>query len=188
MKTPAIFTFKSIMSLFLIVVINNSVFGQEGLQARSKSPFWEKVRFGGGLGLGFGSGYTNIMLAPSAIYQFNNYVSAGVSLNGSYVNDRKYTTAIPEYQSWIYGGSLIALFQPIPQLQLSVEPEILRVNAKMETYDRLTFNDDFWSTGLFIGAGFRTNNVTIGVRYNVLHDSDKNVYADALMPFVRVYF
>jgi hypothetical protein len=31
-------------------------------------------------------------------------------------------------------------------------------------------------------------NVTIGARYNVLFDKDKNVYGEAFMPFVRVFF
>jgi len=39
-----------------------------------------------------------------------------------------------------------------------------------------------------LGAGYRTGNVTMGVRYNVLQDDSKNVYSDALMPFVRFYF
>ena len=49
-------------------------------------------------------------------------------------------------------------------------------------------SDNFWNTGLFLGAGYRMENVTIGARYNVLFQEDKGVYGDALMPFVRVYF
>ena len=87
----------------------------------------------------------------------------------------------------MYGPSLIVLGNPIPQIQLSAELEQLRVNVDYD--DDLGFpNDNFWNTALFLGAGYRTNNVTIGVRYNVLHDSDKNVYSDVFMPFVRVYF
>ena len=37
--------------------------------------FWKHVQFGGGIGLGFSSGYTDIFLAPSAIYNFNQYFS-----------------------------------------------------------------------------------------------------------------
>jgi hypothetical protein len=36
------------------------------------------VQFGGGVGLGFGSNYTDISLAPSAIYNFNEYVALGL--------------------------------------------------------------------------------------------------------------
>ena len=143
--------------------------------------FWSRVHFGGGLGVGFGSNYTNIALAPSAIYDFNQFFSAGIALQGSYVRDKNF------YESYMYGPSLIFLTNPLPQIQLSAELEQLRVNVDYD--DNLGFpNDNFWNTALFLGAGYRTNNVTIGVRYNVLHDSDKNVYSDAFMPFVRVYF
>jgi hypothetical protein len=62
----------------------------------------------------------------------------------------------------------------------------LRVNVDYEGV--LSGSQDFWNTGLFLGAGYRAQNVTIGARYNVLFDKDKSVYSDALMPFVRVYF
>jgi hypothetical protein len=39
------------------------------------------VQFGGGVGLGFGSNYTDISLAPSAIYNFNEYVALGLEVN-----------------------------------------------------------------------------------------------------------
>ena len=140
--------------------------------------FWSRVRFGGGLGLGIGTGYTDIMIAPSAIYDFNEYFSAGLGLQGSYVKSRDF------YESYIYGASVIGLFNPINEIQLSAELEQVRVNLTFED----DFKQNFWNTALFLGAGYRTQNVTIGVRYNVLHDDDKNVYNDAFMPFVRIYF
>jgi hypothetical protein len=79
---------------------------------------------------------------------------------------------------------LIGLINPIEQIQLSAELEQLRVNA---TYSD-NFKDNFWNTALFIGAGYRTNNVTIGVRYNVLFKESNNVYNEAFMPFLRVFF
>jgi hypothetical protein len=41
---------------------------------------------------------------------------------------------------------------------------------------------------LFLGAGYRNENITFGVRYNVLHKERDNIYAEAFMPFVRVFF
>ncbi len=155
---------------------------------KAPSEFWRHVQFGGGVGLGFGSGFTNISLSPSAIYNFNEYVSAGVGLSGSYVKYKDYSPAVDQYQSWLYGGSIIGLFSPISQLQLSVELEQLRVNTTLDTDLYGEVHDDFWSTALFIGAGYRTQNVTIGLRYNLLFDPDTTVYADSWGPFVRVYF
>lgn len=150
---------------------------------KQKSEFWKKVQFGGGLGLSFGNNYTDISVAPGAIYNFNQYVGLGVGVQYSYIKNRDF------YQSNLYGGSVVGLFNPIPQIQLSVEVEQLRANVSYEAYNlQPAFSDDFWSTGLFVGAGYRTSNVTIGARYNLLQNNTKNVYSEALMPFVRVYF
>ena len=147
-----------------------------------KNNFWKKVQIGGGLGLGFGSGYTNISIAPSAIYNVNKYVSVGVGLQYSYLKQRDF------YNSSLYGGSIIGLFNPMEQIQLSVELEQLRANVKTDGTFYTGVSDNFWNTGLFLGAGYRAGNVTIGARYNVLFQEDKGVYGDAFIPFVRVYF
>lgn len=150
-----------------------------------QSDFWSHVRFGGAVGAAFGSGYTDVTLAPGAIYQFNEYVGLGAGVQGSY-SEQKHL-----YSSWMYGGSLIGLFNPIPEIQLSAELEQLRVNLDVEPdrygqYDG--YSRDFWNTGLFLGAGYNTGNVIIGIRYNVLFDDNDFVYSEAWMPFVRVYF
>ena len=46
----------------------------------------------------------------------------------------------------------------------------------------------FWNTALFLGAGYRNENITLGIRYNILHRDRDNIYAEAFMPFVRIYF
>jgi len=82
---------------------------------------------------------------------------------------------------------VIGLSNPLPQIQLSAEVEQLRVNLEAE--DVLgTYKRDFWNTAVFLGAGFRTGNATLGIRYNVLFNENDRVYSNALMPFIRVYF
>jgi len=169
---------KGITILFFIS-FNIGGFAQNLTQNKSKSDFWNRVQFGGGLGLGLGSEFTNISVAPSAIYNINEYFSAGLSLQYSYLKQKN------TYSSSQYGGSVIALINPIEEIQLSVELEQLRVNV---SYDNFNVSDNFWNTGLFLGAGYRVDNFTIGARYNVLFNEDKDVYGDALIPFVRVYF
>jgi hypothetical protein len=149
---------------------------------KAKSEFWKNVQFGGGIGASIGSGYTDISLTPIAVYNFNEYVSAGIGLQGSYVSSRNF------YNAALYGGSLIGLFNPIEQVQLSAELEQVRVNRTIEEIDGPDIKDDFWNTGLFLGAGFRTGNVVVGGRYNVLYTKNEYVYSDAFMPFVRIYF
>lgn len=143
--------------------------------------FWKHVRFGGGLGLSFGDGFFSGTLAPSAIYEFNPQFALGVGLNGTYASRKDY------YKATIFGGSVIGLYNPINELQLSAEFEELNVNRKWEFEDG-DVTDNYWYPALFLGAGYRSRHVTFGIRYDVLYDDDKSIYANAWMPFVRVYF
>ncbi|MFV0566885.1 MAG: alpha-ketoglutarate decarboxylase [Flavobacteriaceae bacterium] len=143
--------------------------------------FWQQVRFGGGIGLSFGDGFFSGSLSPSAIYDLNPYASLGIGLSGTYNSQKDF------YKSTILGGSLIGLFNPVNGVQISAEFEELRVNRKYESLLNVE-NDSYWLPALYLGAGYRTGNVTFGVRFDVLHDKDKSIYADAWAPFVRFYF
>ncbi|WP_276978560.1 hypothetical protein [Flavobacterium filum] len=165
------------ISLFLISFFD----GLAQSNPPKPSPFWSKVRYGGGLGLNIGNNFTDIFIAPSAIYDVNQYLSVGVGLQGSYIKQRNI------FDSYLYGGSLIGLVNPTDFLQFSTEIEQLRVNTTYKnTFDSTKSN--FWNTGVFLGAGYVNENVTIGVRYNILHNNKNNLYSEAWMPFVRVYF
>jgi len=146
--------------------------------------FWNDVSFGGGLGLSFGSGYFMWSVAPSAIYNFNEQFSAGVGLSYMYLREKRFNN----YRFSAYGGSLIFLYHPIREIQLSVEPELMQVNYTFLATSTGRETERFLQEALFLGAGFRTGNVTIGARYNVLHNKNRNIYGSAFLPFVRVYF
>jgi hypothetical protein len=60
--------------------------------------------------------------------------------------------------------------------------EQLRVNVNGDGSN--TNSQNYWNTGLFVGAGYRSGNATIGARYNVLTDKN-NIYGSAFMPFIR---
>ncbi|MFV8360377.1 hypothetical protein [Flavobacterium sp. LS1P3] len=169
-------------SLLVIIILffSSCLFAQQNTSPpETKNEFWRNVQFGGGIGLGFGSGYTDISLAPSAIYNFNDYVALGVGLQYKYLKQRDY------YASHLYGGSVVGLFNPIQEIQLSAELEQLRVNVNLDGSN--SNSQDYWNTGLFLGAGYRSGNATIGARYNVLTDKN-NIYGSAFMPFIRIYF
>lgn len=175
-------TYKTIAKTTLLLFF--LIFSHKAM-AQDDTGFWSRVRFGGAVGVAFGNNYTNVSLAPSAIYEFNRYVGLGVGLQGTYIKDRNFNTT---YKSYLYGGSLIGVFNPIEQVQLSAELEQLRVNLDIEDYYRGQIEDNFWNTALFLGAGYRAGNVIIGIRYNVLFDDDDFVYSTSYMPFVRLYF
>ncbi|CAM3778691.1 hypothetical protein FLCU109888_00945 [Flavobacterium cucumis] len=170
-----------LLSLMILISFNAEIYAQENTENKTKSDFWNRIQFGGGLGLGFGSGYTDIMIAPSAIYNFNDYVALGLGTQYNYVKQRNF------YNANMYGGSIIALFNPLTEFQISTELEQLRVNRTFENGIE-SASQNFWNTALFLGAGYRNENVTLGIRYNILHRDRDNIYAEAFMPFVRLFF
>ena len=170
---------KKVLFFVFLLIFTGLSFSQN--PSNAKSDFWKHVRFGGGIGLSFGDGFFSGTLAPSAIYQFNEQFAFGIGLNGTY-NTRKNF-----YKSTIFGGSLIGLYNPIQQLQLSAEFEELNVQRNWE--DNLGIEDEnYWYPALFLGAGYRMQNVAVGIRYDVLYDEDKSIYAEPWMPFFRFYF
>ncbi|MWB96556.1 hypothetical protein GON26_19500 [Flavobacterium sp. GA093] len=180
-KNQISIVFKSFFVILIALFSNFSFAQQENYVIDNSNHFWDKVQFGGGLGLGFGSGYTDISVMPSAIYNVNEIVAVGVGLQFGYLSSKN------NYSSFIYGGSLVGLVNPIPQIQLSAELEQVRVNTDYN-FEGGDFSDNYWNTALYLGAGYRTGNVTIGGRYDVLFNDDRSLYGSAFMPFVRVYF
>ena len=168
---------KTIFFPILIALFSYNIQAQT-TNTRTNSDFWDQVRFGGGLGINFGNGIFSGTIAPSAIYQFDANVALGLGLSASYFERKDL------YKSTVLGGSIVGLFNPINAIQISSEFEYLHVNRD---FDQGT-NDKYWYPALFLGAGYRSGNFTIGIRYDVLYDEDKSIYSDAWMPFIRVYF
>jgi len=169
--------FLKISSLTFLVFMTTAIVNAQ----ESPHTFWQKVQFGGGLGVSFGNGNFIGSVSPSGIYNFNEHLAMGPSLIFSYQSN-------DVFKATLYGGSWITLFNPIQEIQLSAEVEQLRVNREVKNNFDILLEDNFWNTALFVGAGYRAGPATIGIRYNVLYNDDDRVYATAWNPFVRVYF
>lgn len=168
--------------LAFIILFSTSIIAQQKPLPKAKTnAFWERVNFGGGFGLSIGNNFTNITIAPSGIYNFNDYFALGTGLQYSYLKEKN------SYTSNIIGASLIGLYSPIEKIQLSLELEEINVNNKYIDLGG-DYKRSFWNTGLFIGGGYREGGVTVGGRLNLLFDSNKDIYGSAFMPFVRVFF
>ncbi len=138
---------------------------------KEKSEFWKKVRFGGGINVGFGNA-TIIGVSPEAIYQVNEKFSVGAGVGYQYY---KYQ----DYSRNIFTLSGLALYGPIYEVQLSAKFE---QNVVLGNQSRKV-------ASLYLGAGYNPSpNVTIGLQYDVLYDKDKSLYSSPFAPFVRVYF
>lgn len=167
---------KTVFTLIILSFCFQNVTAQN-----SKHDFWSKVRFGGGLGLNFGDGFFSTTIAPSGIYEFDKNFALGLGLNATF-NNQKNT-----YKSTILGGSIIGLFNPVQAIQISSEFEQLNVNRRYDANINIP-DDNYWIPALYLGVGYRNGNVTFGVRYDVLYDDEKSIYADPWAPFVRFYF
>ena len=181
---------KLLNTFFYTLIFLNSahLFSQQDSIPKTISVFWQKVQYGGGLGLAFGNGYSNFSLSPTGYYHINKTVSVGAGISGSYVaqesNPSNYNAL--GYKSIVFGGSVIGLLHPIENIQLSTEIEQLRVTRK---FDEVNSNkDSFWNTAVFLGVGYRSQNVTFGARFNLLHANQNNIYGQSWLPFVRVMF
>lgn len=172
-----VFNFKTYLLVFTFFVCSTLSFSQN---QNDTNNFWRHTRFGGAIGLSFGDGFFSGSIAPTGIYEFNSKFAAGVGLNATYNKQDNV------FKSTIFGGSLIGLFNPTRELQVSAEFEQLNVNRKFE--DSAFEDDNYWYPALFLGLGYGNGNVTFGVRYDFLYSREKSIYADPFMPFVRVFF
>ena len=169
-----------VLSIVLALIFSNISSSQSRLG--NESNFWDNVQFGGGVGLNFGNGFFSSALAPAALYRHNTYVSTGIGLNFQYSSQRDV------FKSTVLGGSVIGLFNPYPQIQISTEFEQLYVNRDFDEQFVANVDDSYWYPALFLGAGYRQGNVTFGIRYDVLYDENKSIQNQAWMPFVRFWF
>ncbi len=178
-------TFQMVTRVLLFIVLFGipfKVLSQEKPLPKAKTgDFWDHVQFGGGFGLAIGNDFTDITVAPSAIYNFNDFFSLGTGLQYSRLKRKDY------YSSNVIGGSVVGLFNPLEEIQLSLEVEQVHVSTSYEDLND-NIKRSFWNTGLYVGGGYRADNVTIGARFNLLFDKNKDLYGDAFMPFIRVYF
>jgi len=172
MKNP---TLKFIAILFFLLT---GIANSQNINNPRSSSFIDNLRFGGGVGLSFGNDFFSGTLAPFALYEINPYFMTGIGLNATYssFNDNNF---------FVYGASLIGIAKPLEVLQFSAEFEQLRVNR---SFNDGALEENYWYPALFLGVGYTNGPVTIGIRYDVLYDEDRSIYANSYMPFVRVVF
>ncbi len=173
---------KTVVLFILFSIVPITSFSQNTKDETLTKTFWDKVQYGGGVGLNFGNTLFSATLAPNAIYPLNPYVSVGAGLNFSYSAQRDV------FKSTILGGSIIGLVNPYETIQLSVEFEQLHVSQNFEENFSAIADRNYWYSGLFLGAGYRTNNIVFGIRYDVLYNENTSVYSQPWMPFVRFWF
>lgn len=144
--------------------------------SQQKSDFWDNVRFGGGFTLGFGS-QTTVGISPSAIYDFNNGLAIGAGVGYLY-------SEINDFTSNVYSTSIISLYQTNFNLQFSSEFDYYFANQSTINGGSVSIN----FPALHLGVAFNQGRFAVGVRYDVLYDENKSIFASPISPVVRFYF
>jgi len=122
---------------------------KEKKQKKQNPPIGQRLYFGGGMGLTFGS-YTRIGLYPLVAYKFTPKFSGGTKFLYEYVKDNYYT---PAYESSNYGGSLFTRYRLFPSLYLHAEYEM--VNYQLYSFNGEQFRD--WIPFFYVGGGYSQN-------------------------------
>ena len=155
--------------LFLCLIISFISFSQ-------KSDFWDNVQFGGGFTLGFGN-QTTLGISPSAIYNFENGFALGAGLG--YLHQ-----SIGSFSTSAFNTSVIGLYQTNFGVQLSTDLDYYFANQNDVNGNE--FKTNF--PALHLGIAFNRGRFAFGIRYDVLYDEDKSIFASPISPVVRFYF
>ena len=187
---------KKIIGLYILTLLYSQVFAQSNYSRDDKndnktSGFFDKVQFGGGASLQFGT-QTLIEISPKIIYYPVEKLYVGAGLRFLYYRidlDRIYGTGGVN-KSFIYGGSTFVNFLITESIVAHAEFEALN----FPYYDQINqIMDRKWVGGLFAGGGYRQyfNNgrsfVEILLLYNFTYNSS-SPYSSPFLPRITVYF
>lgn len=144
--------------------------------AKKHTPFKDRVWFGGGIGLSFGT-VTAVQLDPLAGYFLDQHhkLSVGLGPSYSYYRDNRY---IPAYELSNYGYRVFSRYRVIEQAFLHAE--FLHVNTQpFYNYDRHIGR--IWVPHLLVGAGYvqpisARSSFYLQVLFEVLQDPNSIYY------------
>lgn len=162
---------------------------------RKEKSFFEKLTYGGNLGLQFGT-YTAIEIQPRIYYAVTEKLSVGVGGTYSYY---KYSNNVSNpylrgYSNNVYGFNALTFFQPFETLPIILQAEYESLNWGAAYVDQTTnqiYTERIWSNNLFLGGGIRSRFGERGsafflILYNVTYDPNNSYYT---LPYVlRVGF
>jgi len=146
------------ITLFLILVLTSlCIYAQDTIpeepqkvkKEKQKVPLKDKLYFGGGLGVTFGS-YTRVAIYPMVGYKVTNKLSGGLEVGYEYISDQRYAET---YNTSNYGFSIFSRYRVIPQLFLHAEYSMYNY----ELYTAYDTSSREWVPFLYLGGGYSQN-------------------------------
>jgi hypothetical protein len=122
-----------------------------GKPAPRKEPLG-RLRVGGGLGLGFGTGFVLVGVSPQVSYIFKRIVEPGAAFRYEFIKD---SFATPDVKWNTYGGSLFVRLFPIQTLFFLVEGEIINAGFRQGDFrsGRTNYGNLLLGGGFLLGVG-----------------------------------
>lgn len=174
---------KKIIVILLFALSAAQVSAQYFEQPKEKPSFRDKIFFGGGLGLQFGS-ITAIEVSPIVGYKVTERFHMGIGSTYKYL---KYTDYEPKVDFSAYSASVFSRFFITESLFAYAEAEAL--NTEVITYDVLTYQvlkrERKWIDSYFIGGGYfqrlgQRSGIYLLVLWN-LNESELSPYTNPVM-------
>ena len=137
--------------LLLLIVTYSAVFSQSD---EPKESFKDKVFFGGGFGMFFGT--TNyIELSPLVGYRITNELSAGIGITYQYISRKNHPIYV-DFNTSVYGGRIFANYLITDNFFPHAEFEVLSLEYKyFDNAPGRPENGRYFYESIFVGAGYR---------------------------------
>ncbi len=139
-------------------------------------PDWNKVYFGGGVGLWFGNRSSFVNLSPIVGYKITEKYSAGFGITYIYIQDRNY---IPPITLNAYGGNIFNRYLLTNFLFAHAEYEILNGNWKL-TDQRFNLEN------VWVGGGLRQHAGNSSIMIYALWNVNETIYSRAYFPSPQI--
>lgn len=158
---------KKVFFVLIVLLTGFSSFAQN-----QNDRFVDRLRFGGNLGLSFGS-VTYIDVSPMVGYQATDRWMLGLGASYIYYKFNSNTVVIPDQETTWWGGRHFQQFNITPQLFAWGEFELLNGEV-YDPFDQLYKRQ--WIENLLVGGGYRSGPVMVTALYNVSYQSGNGFY------------
>lgn len=171
---------KRILTL-IVLSISVLVLAQQNEMNTEKLSKW---RFGGGLGLGFGSnGYFGFAISPFVGYEIIPQLEGGLTVGYQY-------SKWSDSKQNLFNAGPYLNYYPIPSLFARAHYEYYTGTNEIEyDYDADNYKYNFNESALWLGGGYRTTGkvqLYAGLMYNVLYDKSSSLFSTGLRPILGV--
>lgn len=144
-----------------------------------KENFWDKIYFGGNLGLQFGTS-TFIDISPLVGYRITDKISAGVGVTYQYYH---YKDRVYDFQTNVYGGRVFGRYLITENLFAHAEYEYLNLEAFDFQRRRVDVGSSMAGGGYIQHIGANSSLVAM-----ILYNFTESVYSPYQNPIIRIGF